>query len=229
MSSAGWLKLHKMKDILHDMDTRSSPSLLPIFRSQQQAELLALVLGNATEEFALTQLAGQTGIPYPSLHREIERAQAAGLVVSRNVGRTRLVRANTDSPYFGGLADVLVKAFGVPWVLGRSLAVVDGVEHAYVYGSWAARFRGEPGDRPVGDIDLLVLGEPDRDTLYAAVSQAEKRLGRPIQVTVREPDWLENGGGSFHDTVASRALVQLDVRDAGTGQAGRRPARAQQP
>lgn len=186
------------------------------------------MLGHATDEFALTQLAQQTGIPYPSLHREIERAQAAGLVVSRNVGRTRLVRANTDSPYFAGLADVLVKAFGVPWVLSRSLSGLDGVEHAYVYGSWAARFQGEAGDRPVGDIDLLVLGEPDRDELYATISKAEKRLGRPIQITVRAPGWLENGGGSFHDTVTGRPFVRLDVTNAGTDQAGHRPARAQQ-
>jgi predicted nucleotidyltransferase len=203
--------------------------LLPIFRSRQQAELLALVLGDVTSEFALTQLKDQTGIPYPSIHREIERAQAAGLVVSRNVGRTRLVRANTDSPYFAGLADVLVKAFGVPWVLAGSLAGLDGVDRAYVYGSWAARFQGEEGDRPVGDIDLLVLGEPDRDTLYAVVGETEKRLGRPVQVTVRATDWLENGSGSFHDTLASRPLVELDLTGAGTGPAGHRPARAQQP
>jgi hypothetical protein len=30
---------------------------------------------------------------------------------------TRLVRANTDSPYYAGLAEVLTRAFGVPAVL----------------------------------------------------------------------------------------------------------------
>ena len=106
-------------------------------------------------------------------------------MTSRLVGRTRLIRADQGSPYFSGLSDVLVKAFGIPWVLGGALAGVGGIEAAYVYGSWAARFSGEEATRPVGDIDLLVLGGPDRDQVYAAASSAERRLGRAVQVTIR--------------------------------------------
>ena len=135
------------------MDRTSTPSLLPIFRSQQQAELLALILGDPVTEHGLAELAERTGIPYASVHREVERAQAAGLVSSRLVGRTRLIRADATSPYFTGLADVLVKAFGVPWVLGQALTGAGGIDAAYVYGSWAARFSGEDGDRPVADND----------------------------------------------------------------------------
>jgi hypothetical protein len=123
-----------------------TPSLLPIFRSQQQAELLALVLGDATIEHSLAEVTERTGIPYASVHREVERAQAAGLLTSRLVGRTRLVRADVSSPYFDGLSDVLVKAFGVPWVIGQALGAVVGIEAAYIYGSWAARFSGVEGD-----------------------------------------------------------------------------------
>src|SRR5438552_16666945 len=106
-----------MKDILRFVEKSPAPPLLPIFRSQQQAELLALLLGDPELELSLTELADRTGIPHPSVYREVERAEAAGLVVSRRIGRTRLVRANVDSPYYDGLADVLTKAFAVPAVL----------------------------------------------------------------------------------------------------------------
>ena len=191
------------------MERAPSPSLLPIFRSQQQAELLALILGDPSTEHSLTELADQTGVPPASVHREVERAVASGLVTSRLVGRTRLIRADTASPYFSGLSDVLVRAFGVPWVLGDALAGVSGIEAAYVYGSWASRFAGEAGHRPVDDIDLLVLGDPNRDDLYAAASGAEHRLGRSVQVTVRPADWLTDGSGSFHATVTGRPMVPL--------------------
>ena len=193
------------------MDRAPTPSLLPIFRSQQQAELLALILGDPSIEHSLTELAERTGIPYASVHREVERAEASGLVTSRLVGRTRLICADLASPYFSGLSDVLVKAFGVPWVLGEALAGVSGIEDAYIYGSWAARFSGEKGDRPVGDIDLLVLGGPDRDEVYAAASAAEHRLGRAVQVTIRLTDWLTEGSGTFHDTVAGRPMVPVPL------------------
>ena len=104
---------------------------------------------------------------------------------------------------------MLVKDFGVPWVLGQALTGVGGIEAAYVYGSWAARFSGDEGDRPVGDIDLLVLGGPDRDDVYAAPSSAERRLGRAVQVTIRSTDWLTEGNGTFHDTVAGRPMVPV--------------------
>lgn len=205
------------------MDRSPSPSLLPIFRSQQQAELLALILGDSASEHSLVDLAERTGIPYASVHREVERAHAAGLVTSRLVGRTRLIRADASSPYFSGLADVLVKAFGVAWVLGEALAGISGIATAYVYGSWAARFSGEESGRPVGDIDLLVLGGPDRDEVYAAASVAERRLGRAVQVTIRSTEWLTEGSGTFHDTVVGRPLVPVPLTTATGTDLGDRP------
>lgn len=196
------------------MDKSPPPPLLPILRSQQQAEILALLLGDPELEVSLSDLSERTGVPYASVHREIERAEATGLLTSRRVGRTRLVRSNTASPYYDGLADVLTKAFGIPQVLATALAGVDGVDQALVYGSWAARYRGEPGQRPVGDIDVLVLGEPDRDELFEAMSPLEARLGRPVQITIRNARWLETGSGSFHDTVTSRPLVEVQLRPA---------------
>ena len=173
------------------MDRQPAPALLPILRSQQQGEILALLLGDPDLELSLTEIAVRTGAPHPSVYREIQRAEQAGLVTSRKIGNTRLVRANTASPYYDGLAEILTRAFGVPAVLAEALRDVNGITVAYIYGSWAARHEGQPGQRPVGDIDVLILGEPDRDQLYAALSTAEERLARPVQATIRDRDWLE--------------------------------------
>jgi DNA-binding transcriptional ArsR family regulator len=193
------------------VDRQPAPTLLPILRSQQQGEILALLLGDPDLELSLTEIAARTDTPHPSVHREIERAERAGLVITRRLGNVRLVRANTASPYFAGLAEILTRAFGVPAVLSEVLQPVHGIAAAYVYGSWAARHEGKAGQRPVGDIDVLVLGEPDRDQLYGALSAAESRLGRPVQVTIRDATWLDSGSGAFHDTVTSRPLVRLPL------------------
>lgn len=194
------------------VDRQPTPALLPVLRSQQQGEILALLLGDPDLELSLTEIAARTGTPHASVHREIERAEEAGLVVTRKLGNTRLVRANTASPYYAGLAEVLTRAFGVPAVLAEALRPVNGITAAYIYGSWAARHEGQTGQRPVGDIDVLILGEPDRDQLYAAVSTAEGRLGRPIQATIRDAGWLDSGSGAFHDTVISRPLLELTLQ-----------------
>jgi predicted nucleotidyltransferase len=143
------------------------------------------------------------------VHREVERAEHAGIVGSRRVGRTRLVSANTSSPYFAPLRQLLVSAFGVPARLRSAVSEIDGVESAYIFGSWAARWHGEHGTRPVGDIDLLVLGHPEREQLYSAAHEVGLALGRPVQVQIRAPGWLHSGTGAFHDTVVSRPLVTV--------------------
>lgn len=195
------------------MDRRPTPPLLPILRSQQQGEILALLLGDPDLELSLTGIAERTGAPHPSVFREIQRAEQAGLVTTRKIGNTRLVRADTTSPYYAGLSDVLTRAFGIPAVLAEALRPVKGIAEAYIYGSWAARHAGQPGQRPVGDIDVLILGEPDRDHLFNALSEAEKRLGRPVEAAIRAAGWLDSGTGSFYETLTSRPLLRLTLPD----------------
>ena len=199
------------------MDSSSTPSLLPIFRSRQQAELLALLLGDPALELSLSDLATRLSIPYASVHREIERAEMSGVLRSRRIGNMRLVRAETASPYFDGLSAVLTKAFGVPAVLAAALTGSAGISSAFVFGSWAAQYLGDASEQPVQDIDVLVLGEPDRDDLYGRVEPLSERLGRPVQVTIRSADWLTTGEGSFHDTVAGRPMVRIALDDPDSG------------
>lgn len=203
----------ELKSILQIVDRSPAPPLLPVLRSQQQGEILALLLGDPELELSLTQISQRTGAPHPSVYREVQRAEQAGLVTTRRVGNTRLVRANADSPYYAGLAEVLTRAFGVPAVLAEALRHVGGIDDAYIYGSWAARHSGQAGQRPVADIDVLILGSPDRDQLYEALSAAESRLGRPVQATIRDADWLQSGTGSFYETVISRPMLKLTTAE----------------
>lgn len=204
--------IHNSDDIIQLVDRAPAPSLLPILRSQQQGELLYLLLSRPDDEYGLTDLTNRTGVPYASVHREVERAETAGLLTTRRIGRTRLVRANRESPYFAGLADVLAKAFGPSIVLAEALAPVGGVDRAFIFGSWAEAHSGKAPNRPVGDIDLLVLGEPDRDEIYGALAGVEARLGREVQIVIRNARWLDEGSGSFHANVASGALVPLNLQ-----------------
>ena len=225
------LSIHRITVSIHYMDDsrvrKPAPPLLPVFRSRQQAELLAYLLAEPARSTSLTELSQRLQIPFSTVHREIGRAEKAGIVHSTKSGRARTVAANTRSPYFEGLADVLVKAFGPPQVVAEELVDVPGVAEVFLFGSWPARFNGLPGDRPVADIDVLVLGDPDRDALYTAAARAERRLGREVQITIREMGWIENGEGSFHQTVISRPTVRVlpqrggsveDVQSAGLDQ-----------
>ncbi|HSZ46573.1 MAG TPA: hypothetical protein VK823_14625 [Streptosporangiaceae bacterium] len=188
------------------------PALLPLLRSRLQADLLTLVLLAPGREWSLTELAGRTGASVSSAQREMARAQDAGVVSSRRVGNTRLVTA-ADSPLTGPLTELLLRSFGPRQVLAEELAGQPGIEEAFLFGSWAARYSGQPGPPPV-DIDVLVIGNPDRDDLDEAAQRAGSRLAREVNVTIRSPEWWRDGGDGFHAEVSRRPLIPL-LTDSG--------------
>lgn len=158
--------------------------LLPIFRSNEQASLLMVLFVSATEPLTLTELATRAGVSPAHVHKEIGRLEAAGLVRSRRHGRNRLVEANPQSPLTADLRSLLTKALGPVTILRRLLTGVPSIEEAFVYGSWAAAYQGEPTTSPPGDIDLMVLGTPDIQAVYEVARRAEKELGIPVNPTV---------------------------------------------
>ena len=85
------------------------------------------------------------------------------------VGRTKLFAVNTANPYVRPLSELVLMAFGPPLVIAEEFAQVAGVERVFIYGSWAARFEGEPGPTP-NDIDVVVVGTPERDDVYDAAA-----------------------------------------------------------
>lgn len=153
----------------------------------------------------------------------------AGLVRDRRVGNTRLVGADTSSVLAGPLTDLLAVTYGPRPVLSDTLRGVSGVERAYIFGSWAARYSGVPGPVP-NDIDLLVVGTADPDDIEHAVRPAGERLRREVNVRRVAPDtWARAQRGeevsAFLATVTAAPLVALDLDDADRQLSATRAAR----
>jgi hypothetical protein len=189
------------------MQRTGPPPLLPLLRSRLQAEVLTLVLLTPGQEWTLTELASRVGSSVSSVQREVVRAEQAGVMTSRRVGNTRLVKA-ARSPLTAPLTDLLMRSFGPRQVLAEELSGVPGTEGAYLFGSWAARYAGQEG-RPPADLDLLVIGVPDRDALDDAAQRAGARLAREVNVTIRSADWWRSGDDGFHSEIMRRPLVQI--------------------
>jgi len=168
-----------------------------------------LVLLNPDREWTLTELASRVGAAVSSVQREIVRAERAGVMASRRVGKTRLVKA-ARSPLTEPLTELLLRSFGPRQVLADELAGVPGIENAYLFGSWAARYAGQEG-HPPADLDVLVIGTPDRDALDDAAQRAGARLAREVNVTMRSADWWHSGDDGFHAEVTRRPLVPVLV------------------
>ena len=159
-------------------------------------------------EWTVTDLAEHVDEIPITVSREVAIAEEAGLVSTRRVGRLKLVTANVESPYHEPLSRLLLVAFGPRQIIAEALTAIPGVVDAFIFGSWAERYHGVRGPYP-NDIDVLVIGGPDRNAVYDAVDAAEKKLGSSVQVTFRTPVEWTNGDDPFVATVQSRLRVGL--------------------
>lgn len=201
------LTFHKTKSIFLFMKTKAPP-LLPFFRSETQARILAALFLREDEGMSLADLSRFTGSASPTVHHEVERLEAAGVVTSTRVGNVRLVRPNRDLPYFEELHALLLKTYGPVALLSHALSDVDGIEEAYIFGSWARRYEGETGAFP-GDIDLLVVGEPNPDAVYEACRVAEEQLRSAVNSTILTPAEWKRPRTGFVKTVKKGPKVAL--------------------
>lgn len=190
----------------------SAPSLLPLLRSQTQGALLAWLYLHPDDGYSLTDLARRLGVSTSTVQREADRLVEAGLLTESRLGRNRLVRARTDTAVFRPLAELLAVTYGPIPLLTELLAAFPGIVRVFVYGSWAARYRGHAGDPP-NDVDVLVVGSPDRDDLYDVAVVASRQLGREVNIrTVTAAAWNDPEPSGFVATVRSRPIVELDVQ-----------------
>jgi predicted nucleotidyltransferase len=191
------------------------PTLLPLLRSQVQGNLLALTYLNPDTEFTLTEAAQRVGASVKAVHHEVNRLVDAGLLVDRKHGNNRLVRAVTDSLLSRPLTDLLAVTYGPLSVVTDAVRGIPGVEEAFIYGSWAARYDGEPGQVP-RDVDVLIVGDADPDELDEAARRAEQRLGgREVSMRrIRPAAWRDRASNDpFLASVRARPLVRLHVTD----------------
>lgn len=189
----------------------SAPSLLPLFRSQLQGDLLALTLLSPERSWTLIELAKALDVSHTAVLREVDRLIGAEILAGRRLGRTRIISARTDTLLYRPLCDLLLVTYGPVPRLTLTLSTLDGVEEAYIYGSWAARYEGEPGPIP-GDVDVLVVGQPDPDELFDLAEQASRELHREVNVHRISPlAWGAESAEPFLTSVRERPLVRLPL------------------
>ena len=187
----------------------SAPALLPVFRSQAQAELLMWLYLHPDQSFGLTELAKRVGTSVPTIHREAERLVDCRLIDETIQGRNRLLSANMAHPAAEPLARVLEITIGPRQVIADEFADIPGADRILIYGSWAARYSGKPGHFP-NDIDVMIIGDGiDRGNAYAACDRAQQRLGIPVSVVLRTPQQWDDPADRLAAQLHTQPLIDV--------------------
>jgi predicted nucleotidyltransferase len=148
-------------------------------RSKVRQRLLAYYFANPAARLHLRDLAGQLDIDPSNLSKELRRLETEGLFRSEVSGRQKYFQLNRDYPLFAEVRSIVSKTIGAPSLLAQALKKIEGIEEAYLYGSFASNQQDASSD-----IDVLVIGAPRDEALAEAMRRIERQLGREVSYTV---------------------------------------------
>ena len=84
--------------------------------------------------------------------KELRRLERDGLFLSEVSGRQKYFRLNRKYPLFSDVRNIVAKTIGALAIIRQSLEKIDGIEEAYLYGSFA-RNQQQGNDRCHAEID----------------------------------------------------------------------------
>lgn len=163
-------------------------SLGNVLFTKTQQRVLGLLFGRPEQSFYLNQITDLSKIGRGTIKRELERMEAAGIVLKKKIGNQSHYQANPECPIYQELSAIVRKTFGVAGVIKSALeSVSDKVMLAFIFGSIA-----KAEDTAESDVDLLIVSN---ELAYAEVMEllleAEHSLGRPVNPTLYSLDELE--------------------------------------
>jgi predicted nucleotidyltransferase len=158
---------------------RSHSVLKSLFPHVRQG-VLAATLTQPQKWWYLSELAERLDTSPSSLQRELASLVASGILLRRREGTRSYFKAETRSPVFRDLQELFKKTVGLVPTLEQMLSQFGlKIDCAFLYGSVA---RGR--ERPMSDVDLIVIGRSGLADLSPALRKVEELLGREVNVTV---------------------------------------------
>lgn len=114
---------------------------------------------------------------------ELNRFEEAGMLLSENKGNKKMYRANGQYPLLKDLNSILLKHIGIDRVIEVVINRMGRLDKMYLTGDYA---KGKDS----GIIDLVFIGDIDKEYLVNLVSKAEKMVDRKLRFLTYEPkEW----------------------------------------
>lgn len=148
-----------------------------LFSSSIRADVLALLLNSPDEKFYMREIAKLLRKNPSGVKRELDKLEEMGVVISEKVANLKYFRANSNSPLYSELKNLIAKSLGLPGAL-KSLLRANGVTIAFIYGAYA---EGEDAST----VDLIVIG-PSTPALWFGLKDIENKFGKKINCSVIE-------------------------------------------
>ncbi len=164
---------------------RQNQSLERLFSSRVRIQLLSHFLLHPETRDHIRALAAQVDAQYSAVWKELNNLEEAGLLKSETLGGRRIFTLNSRYPIVPELRNIILKTVGAGDLLRGSLKDLEGIDVAFIFGSFA---EGEADAD--SDLDIMLIGNLDVARITPVIAKIEERLDRDVNyVLLTQEDW----------------------------------------
>lgn len=152
-----------------------------LISSKTRIKLLLKFFLNSKTTAYLRGLAAEFGESSNAIRLELNRFEKAGLLDAYSDGNKKMFRANVKHPLFEQIHKILIKHVGLSKIIDEVIERLGDVKQVFLVGDLA---RGSD----TGIIDLLFVGNLDRQYLAELTAKVEKLIDRKVKYLIYTPE-----------------------------------------
>jgi len=151
-----------------------------LISSKTRIKLLLKFFLNSNTTAYLRSLEGEFGESSNGIRLELNKMESAGMLSSFIHGNKKMFRANTKHPLFKEIHNILLKTIGLDQIIETVIERLGHVEKVYLVGDFAKGLDSQI-------IDLIFIGDIDKNYLISLVEKAEELIKRKIRYLIYLP------------------------------------------
>lgn len=154
-----------------------------LISSRTRIKLLLRFFLNPSTTAYLRGLADEFDESTNAIRVELNRFEDAGMLVSESQGNKKIYKANDRHPLFGDVRNIMLKYIGIDRIIEVVINRMGKLDKLYLTGDYAK-------GRDTGIIDLVFVGDIDKEYLVTMVGKAEKLIDRKVRfITYATDEW----------------------------------------
>lgn len=176
-------------------------------RSKIGQKILNLFFLNEGSEFYINELANLIEEDPANVHKKLNEFAKEGLLVGEFRGKERYFSLVKDYPFLKEYKKIVLKGFGIEKILKKKLEKLEGVESAFIFGSYAKDKLSTESD-----IDILVVGDFNNVELQKILLQVQKLSDREInsvEMTKKEFDERNRKKDAFLKDILDKKFIKI--------------------
>jgi len=169
--------------------------------------LLRLYFTNPDKEYYLRELERILSTPVSVIRKELVALEKSGIFKLSKKANLCYYSLNKAYPLYDELNNIIFKTVGIQGALAALLLTIEGIEIAFIYGSYA---KNESNTK--SDVDLFIVGNIDEDSLLPEINKLEEVLHRDINYSLySRTDFIKkkNHKDSFIEDVIENKKIFL--------------------